>query len=148
MAKKEVTVIWEGREEVRLSFDLLDNGELKEVSVKGIGGPEFLNSLREFRKTLTGRLEDVPIPLGKTSSAILLRELLMKAKDCWTPPFQEDELCHCRMIPTKMVDQAICSGAHTPKKVSELTSASTACGTCRPDVEAMIEFRLGKEPKN
>ena len=83
-----------------------------------------------------------PLPTGNSHSEILLRELILKAKKEWNFPYEHVELCHCRAVLTSTVDQAIISGAHTPEKVSRLTSASTACGTCKPDVEQILKFRL------
>jgi len=89
-----------------------------------------------------------------------LRELILVFKSShgveqrgeWNPPYTHEEICHCRAVPTREVEKAIIMGAHTPQKVSRWTSASTACGTCRPDVEKMISYFLssgtlsGKEP--
>lgn len=83
-----------------------------------------------------------PIPTGATHSELLLKEVLMKMKGQWVYPYEHLELCHCRAIPTEVVDQAIIAGAHDPKTVSRRTSASTACGTCRGDVQKIIDFRL------
>ncbi len=82
------------------------------------------------------------LPPGNNHSALLLRELILKIRGEWKFPYPDLELCHCRAIPTQNVDQAILCGAHTPEAVSAITSASTACGTCRPEVQALMAYRL------
>lgn len=82
------------------------------------------------------------LPAGNSHSALLVRELLLKIRGEWKFPYADLELCHCRAIPAAAVDQAILCGAHTPETVSAISSASTACGTCRPDVQAILAYRL------
>jgi bacterioferritin-associated ferredoxin len=84
------------------------------------------------------------LPSGTGHGDLLIRELILRARGEWAYPYEHLELCHCRSVPTEIVDQAILSGAHEPKQVSTRTSASTACGTCRPDVQKIINYRLGK----
>jgi bacterioferritin-associated ferredoxin len=137
-------VVWEGREEAHLHLTLDDNQTIHSAKLTGIGGPDFLLQLKELRKKLSGPLTDVQAPMGTTPEALLFRELILRAQGKWQLPYDSEELCHCRAVPTAVVDRAICAGAHTSRQVSEQTSASTACGTCRPDVEAMIKWRLGQ----
>lgn len=144
MKTVEAKVVWPGREEVSLIVELNGDDEVIKTRLTGIGGPEFLNLLKEFRAKLRGSMKSWPVPEGVSAAALCLREVILKAKGEWQYPYQQEELCHCRAVPTAVVDQAICTGAHTSRKVSEQTSASTACGTCRPDVEAILKFRLGK----
>ena len=84
------------------------------------------------------------LPVGVDHCDLLIRELILRARGEWKLPFEEAELCHCRNVPTEVVDQAILSGAHECARVSSATSASTACGTCKPDVQKMINYRLGR----
>lgn len=140
MSKKDIHVSLPGREEIQLSIEL-EGDLIVDAKLTGIGGSELLECLVDYRKKLTGSVKDLPLPEGQSAASMLLREVILKAKDQWQMPFTEEELCHCRGIPTKNVDMAIVTGAKTPEKVSELTSASTACGTCRPDVEAIIRYR-------
>lgn len=73
---------------------------------------------------------------------ILLREFAQKAQGQWQFPYKEEELCHCRGVSLKIVDEAILNGAHSPEAVSRRTSASTSCGTCRQDVKNIIRYRV------
>jgi NAD(P)H-nitrite reductase large subunit len=144
MKNIESQVTWSGREQVRLELQVSEKDEIISARLTGVGGPRFLDLLKEVRSTLKGPLHDIPLPLGQTPEALCLREAILKAQGMWIFPYDQEELCHCRVVPTAIVDQAICVGAHTPRQVSEQTSASTACGTCRSDVEAIIRFRLRK----
>lgn len=138
----EYTVKLSGREEITLSLKVNEKNEVLDSSFRAVGGLRLLKLIEQWRDKMNGNLSKIPLPEGKTTEAIILREVLLKAKGEWNCPFNEDELCHCRAIPTKTVDEAIVTGAHSAEEVSRLTSASTACGTCRPDVEAMIKYRL------
>ena len=144
--KKKFSVQIPGREEVHLEFDE-DQGNISGAQLTGIGGPELLETLAQWRPQLRGPLGDVPLPEGSGTGAMLVRELLLKAQGQWQYPYEHEELCHCRVVQTRVVDAAILTGAHSPSQVSKQTSASTACGTCRPDVEAIIAYRLGKSQK-
>ena len=101
----------------------------------------FLNA---YKKKYGDDLQKWPLPEGTQHFELLLKELLMKDREQWQYPYLENELCHCRTVPTEVVDQAILAGAHTPERVSSWTSASTACGTCRPVVQKIIAYRLGR----
>ncbi len=151
MQTKQAKVLWQGREEVTIDVQLDQNDGLVQARLSGVGGPQFLNLLKTYRESQLApavkqktALKALPLPEGTSIEAICLREALLKLKGEWNYPYTEEELCHCRAVPTAVVDQAICTGAHTTRQVSERTSASTACGTCRPDVEAILKFRLGK----
>ena len=141
MVKIDVSI--PGREELHLELTVNDQGQIQKSQVKAVGGWDFLKLVQEFRQNLKGAVKDLVAPHGASVGALLIREAILKAQGNWTPPYCEEELCHCRGIPTEKVDLAILSGAHTPRQVSAQTSASTACGTCRPNVEAMISYRLG-----
>jgi bacterioferritin-associated ferredoxin len=143
MQKLTAKVDWPGREQAEIWLEINDQKQIKNAKLTGVGGTEFLNLLKSYRGMLQGALGDLPLPVGQSAAALCLRELILKIKGEWVYPYSEEEICHCRAVPTAVVDQAICTGAHTTKKVSEQTSASTACGTCRPDVAAILKFRLG-----
>ncbi len=125
-------------DELELSLDLDSDGTIKSAQLKGVGGPEMLRLLEDWRPRLKGSLAQVELPVGSSGPEIMLREILMKARGDWVEPYAEEELCHCRAVPTPIVRQAITAGADSPETVSRWTTASTQCGTCRKDVIALI----------
>ena len=138
----QIHVVWPGREEIKARVEIDERGIIQKAELLGIGGPEFVAALKSFRAQLVGPLASLKAPTGEAPHEILLREVVLRLKGEWAPPFCEEELCHCRSVATQTVDLAICTGAHSARQVSERTSASTACGTCRPHVEALIQYRL------
>jgi bacterioferritin-associated ferredoxin len=114
--------------------------------VKVLGCTEILSLVRRFQMQHGKDPQKWPLPTGISHSELLLKEVLLKSRNQWVYPYQHTELCHCRAVETETVDQAIIAGAHQCEVVSRQTSASTACGTCRLDVQTIIDFRL-KSPK-
>lgn len=130
------------REELTLSMEVDAYGTIVKATLTGVGNLAFLKHLESFRPHLQGPLKNLPLPLGHSPAELLLTEAILKARNEWNPPITEDEVCHCRNVALQTIDTAIVCGAHTAEKVSAWTSASTACGTCRPSVEAHLRFRL------
>ena len=116
------------------------NGNL---SLKVIGCSKLLELLASLKSEYGSDIKTWILPQGTSHEFLLVRELILRSKGEWQPPFQHEEICHCRAISTRTVDQAILLGAHTSEVLTRRTSASSACGTCRPDVQDMIEYRLG-----
>lgn len=108
--------------------------------LRALGCVEFLAAVRALA---AGSPDPAAWALPESTDhvGLLLREFILKARGEWEFPYPEDELCHCRNVPTAVVDRAIMNGAHTGPQVSRLTTASTSCGTCRPDVERLIAYR-------
>ncbi len=136
----------QGKKEIRTHLSGRDYLELIESQGKYqfhfVGCFEMHELLYQNRKRHGDNVKTWPIPTGLGHSELLLKELLLKINGQWNFPYEADEICHCRNVRTEVVDQAILAGAHTPEAVSRWTSASTACGTCRADVEKIIKYRL------
>lgn len=118
-------------------------GAVQKVSM--VGCARFMDMMLKMKKHFGLDISKWPLPEGQDHSSLLLREAILKLRGEWCLPYQEEELCHCRTIPTHDVEQAIIAGAHTPEAVTRITSASTACGTCRPNVQKIIQYRLGQK---
>jgi len=131
-----------GREQLDFSVEIDASGVIQKARLTGVGNQAFLADLKNYRKNLKGKLQELPLPNGNSPAELMITEAILKLRGEWTPPYLEEEICHCRNVPLAVVDAAIVAGAHTPAKVSAWTSASTQCGTCRPDVEAYLRFRL------
>ncbi|MBX3041001.1 MAG: (2Fe-2S)-binding protein [Bdellovibrionaceae bacterium] len=136
-SQKSWIVEIQGRDRIEVS------GEGAERRVHFIGCAKLLHFL-ESQKALHGKdPAQWPLPEGLDHHELLVKELILKLRGQWVHPYQEDEVCHCRTVSLQTVEEAILAGAHSPEAVSRWTSASTSCGTCRPDVARIIAFRLG-----
>ena len=134
-----------GREELSLKVKLDQSGKIISAQLQGIGGPELLDLIDQWRPLLWGALQMVPLPTGTTTGALMLREVLLRAQGLWSPPYSNEKLCYCRSVSTQIVESAIRIGAYTTEKISRLTSAGTACGTCVPDTEELIAYFLNPQ---
>lgn len=137
----KVEVSLAGRDRLSLSLEIHE-GEITSATLQGSGCPAVLKLIQAWRPKLTGPLKSLELPEGSGHSEILLREAILKAKGEWKFPYNEEELCHCRAISTSKVDAAIVSGCHNVRSVARETSAGTSCGSCRPNTEAIIAYRL------
>lgn len=130
-----------GRDELTLTGEVDSHGEAHSLEIHAIGCKPLLEQIQSLRATMTGvSLKDLPIPQGGSHPELLIRELICRAQGKWHPPYIDEEICHCRSVPAVRVFDAIRAGCTTNQQVSELTSASTACGTCGPDVRALIDY--------
>lgn len=152
---KQFEVIFLGRDraEVTIEFDGdRTSSPIRSLAFRASGCSLFLSSLESFRtqvmaldpklRVLEGSVDfDGLIPAGQDHVSILIREIVLRARDQFELPYSDVELCHCRAVPTAVVDRAIISGCHSVESVAKMTSAGTSCGTCKPDTESLIAYR-------
>ena len=50
------------------------------------------------------------------------------------------QICDCNAVTKAEIVEAVLTGARTLQAVSDLTRACTGCGSCRPQVQAIVEF--------
>lgn len=136
-AKKIVIAKSDGRDEIQ--WESLDT----QNKVTFVGCSEFTELVKNYRVKHGNDVFKWPTPSGSSHSEMLIREFVLKLQDKWDYPYKDEELCHCRHVKTKTVDQAILNGAHTHDLAMLWTGCSTACGTCKPDVEKVIKYRVG-----
>lgn len=129
-------------DELQLVLEMDQNGTISSSRLSGVGGPTMLSLLTKWRSKLNGSLSELEFPRGFSGPELMLKELIQRAQGRWISGYDEAEVCHCRVVPTSTVRQAIFSGAHSPEQISMHTSASTACGTCRKDVEVILNAML------
>ncbi len=129
-----------GRDQLTLNYSLED-GKISAFEVKALGCYEFLKKVETLKTLLNQPLDSLELPPGDKHEDMLVRELILKLKGQWVFPYTDEELCHCRVVPTSIVDQAVLSGAHGVESVSRKTSAGTGCGTCKKDIESVIRYR-------
>lgn len=138
-----IKVAIDGQDELTLTYELDAQQSLISAKLSVIGCPQMMELVQKWRPLLKGAVAEVPLPTESHHAAILLRQLILQLQGKWNFPYTDYELCHCRAIPTKKVDDAIICGAKTVRDVSRKTSAGTACGTCRPDIEKVLKYRQG-----
>ncbi len=56
------------------------------------------------------------------------------------PPSQR--ICYCRDVDELTIRRAIRAGADSVERLAEATGASTGCGTCRYDLEKLLDEEL------
>jgi hypothetical protein len=96
----DISVSLNARDELRLRLKI-SNGEIVESHLSGIGCTELLEQIDAWRPCLKGPLSQLPLPQGPGHAQVMLRELILKAQGRWNFPYEEEELCHCRAVPTK-----------------------------------------------
>jgi bacterioferritin-associated ferredoxin len=153
---KQVEVLFLGRDRVQATFTFSGSSELSQltnIEFNGSGCGPFLHALEDFKKRVFALPEknrvingdsafDLQVSAGADHSSILIRELVLRLRGSFELPYSEEELCHCRGVPTEVVDRASIGGCHNVQSVARMTSAGTSCGTCKPDTESLIAFRL------
>lgn len=141
---RDFQVGFKGRDFAQVKAEVVGT-RLVSVSISAIGCLDFLEALAVLKRAIPIETQDLATGvLSETQSdhvRILMLELIAKVKNEWAFPYSDAELCHCRAISTEKVDQAIVYGAQTVMAVNRLTSAGTACGTCRPDIEKILSYR-------
>ena len=140
--KPPIIVELEGRDR------LCRQSKMGKMEVQLVGCHELLMMVKKLREQHGDDPVKWPVPEGQCHSSLLLKKFISSLLGQWAPPYQHAELCHCRTVPTSRVEAAIISGAHRAEVVSRLTSAGTACGTCKPDIEAMIQYYLSSSKKS
>jgi bacterioferritin-associated ferredoxin len=115
------------------------------LKVSHVGCTEFMDMMKKMRRHFGADISKWPVPEGQDHSSLLLREMVLRLRGEWQAVSAEVEVCHCRGISAHTIDQAIIAGAFTPEVVTRQTSASAQCGTCRPEVHKMIQYRLNQQ---
>jgi bacterioferritin-associated ferredoxin len=142
MTENTIEVLIHGQDKLSLQYSLMD-GRLVNVKLSAVGCLDLLKLAQEWRPKLSGLISELPPPpKANDHASLLLKELILRIKGQWFLPYQDHELCHCRSVETKKVLDAIYLGAHSASDVSKLTTAGTSCGTCRPDIEALLSYVL------
>lgn len=135
----EIKVEIQGCDEIKVI--LSGAGDIQ--SMQSIACSQTTSLIAKYRQEFGLNLSNWPLPSEKDHSSLLLKELILKFQNKWQSPYADDEICHCRKVRTQTVENAILLGARSSEEVSRLTNASTSCGSCKFDVEKLIEYRVG-----
>ena len=136
-----VHVNWVARDELKLQAHW-DGEKLVSLQVlKVVVCESTQRALEVWVQACVSRGQIVAGPLGGDHASMFIREVSLRLRNDFRPPYAEVEMCHCRVVSTEQVDRAVIAGCWSVRDVARETTASTSCGTCRPDVEAWIKFR-------
>jgi bacterioferritin-associated ferredoxin len=139
-----------GRDQIKISYQW--NGDRLQVTKAQLkGGLDFIRETRALLKDeVQGKsrshikaLLQRPEPLSPLLTEML--ELLLGES---SRPYKDAELCHCRVVPTMKVIEAIHYGADSVQEIARRTSAGTGCGTCQVQSDKLIDFYLRRDTKN
>lgn len=128
---------------IEASFKLDQFNNIQTVDWHAQGSFDLINECQKFFNQVANKNIEVVSVEGMKTSQLLLAMLVDKLKGQHIES-EDIEICHCRKINRSEIMQAILLGAHTADKVKKWTTASSGCGTCRPDVENLIEVCLKK----
>ena len=118
-------------------------GVIKKSSVKAQGCLPLLEAVQKAALGFQGqKLNDIAWNKNSDHWDQLILEALSRLQGMYERPYKDEEMCHCRKITTDKIEAAIVLGAHTPEKVKAWTTAGSGCGTCRPNVQSLIDFRV------
>lgn len=73
---------------------------------------------------------------------VLLNEFILRCQNQYKIPYEHEELCHCRMVATEKVINAIKQGQFSVSEVSRVTMAGTGCGSCKKDIDDLLNYLL------
>jgi bacterioferritin-associated ferredoxin len=136
-----VHVNWLGRDEVEIRANWQGGKLVGLKPVQSVLCESATKALAIWMQSCLQAGQVLEGPLGQDHASMLVREVSLRLRNEFRPPYTEEEICHCRVISTAQVDRAVIAGCQSAREVAGETTASTSCGTCRPDLEAWIRFR-------
>lgn len=136
------SVIYQGDEIHAKVF--IEDGVVVDVTESIVGRTSLHELFSHWKTKLMGvSLEKLPVPKGAALEELLLKEWVLKLKGEWGDEPSDHDLCHCRRVSQKKVEQSLFLGAHDLFSMQWLSSANTGCGTCLPDIEKIFKRYLG-----
>lgn len=118
--------------------------EMADHHVKAKGSLYLLTRLQELRSQYGDDPKKWQISPVVHKEDILINEFIEKVKGSYQLCYNHEELCHCRMISTETVVQAIKQGCQTTSDISRSTKAGTGCGTCAVNSQMILNQLLKK----
>lgn len=109
-----------------------------EGRIQAVGSRSLLMQVSQLKADHGIDVTKWPLQDGLSADAMLINEFIRKAKG-EVFVYNHEELCHCRMVPTEKVKNAVKAGCHRVVDVSRTTLAGTGCGSCRQDIEDVIQ---------
>lgn len=127
-------VDFQGRDQIQIYKT--DDGKLH---LKAKGCQQLQDTLTEHHQKFGHDLKSWQITQPKNHAEFLIKKLLNTIEGKSTP-YSHEEICHCRMVSTQRVENAIFNGAGSIDALKRVTTASTSCGTCGPDLKKLLGF--------
>ena len=117
---------------------IVRNNRLAGAIVMGDGAivPGLIQAFRESRPIIDSRAH-LLFPVASERAA--------------APPVPDQipdsaQICDCNAVTKADIVEAVLSGARTLSAISDATRACTGCGTCRPQVQAILDFASSRRP--
>lgn len=71
---------------------------------------------------------------------VLLNEFILKCQNNYKIPYNHEEICHCRMVPTEKILNAIKQSTFNLSELGRVTMAGTGCGSCKKDIDDLTKY--------
>ncbi len=123
---------------VQVSIPYQSSLQYEDGHLEVVGPKSLLNQISELSQKHGANPGVWPLFVkAQEANEILINEFIHKTKgDVFV--YNHDELCHCRMVKTETVKNAVKAGCRSVAEVSRTTLAGTGCGSCRKDIEDVI----------
>ncbi len=109
--------------------------------IKAYGCLSFLNKIAELKEFLKNNtVENFKLNDDQEHSNLLLKKLVLSMQSKYQLPYLEDEICHCRHIKTNTCENSALAGNLSLKSIGATCSAGITCGSCKPDLESLIDY--------
>lgn len=112
----------------------------KNGKIQVIGSTDLISTMNQFKNDYGHDPKKWnPLSSIKNLNDLLINEFILKCRGEFKLNYEGDELCHCRTVQADKVYCAIKQGAKTVADVSRTTLAGTGCGSCRPDIQTLLD---------
>jgi bacterioferritin-associated ferredoxin len=116
----------------------------EEQVVSCSGSFALIEKVNKYKKEFGQDPKKWPVQPVQDRNDILINEFILKSQNQYVISYAQDEICHCRTVPTETVIQSIKQDCHTVKEISRSTRAGTGCGTCVPQLKILLSEILRK----
>lgn len=129
-----------------ITAHIIHRAEIKsnEGEVSCSGSFSLIEKVNKYKNEFGNDPAKWPIKPVQDSSDILINELILKSTHQYAISYNQEEMCHCRTVPTETVIQSIKQDCRTVKEISRATKAGTGCGTCVPQLRILLSEILIK----
>lgn len=113
--------------------------EFQDIQVRVRGSKKLMDQIQKLKSQYGAHPKAWPLQKVQTGEDILVNEFILKIKGEFSFCYKHEELCHCRNVMTEKVFTVIKDSCFKVEDVSRTTQAGTGCGSCRKDIEALIQ---------